>query len=84
MGSIPGQGIKIAQAMGQLNPHTATTEPTPQLENPACCHKDPVQSKSFFRKTNKATGLLQTPLPTGLIYRHGSLFCPVRTIVVLK
>ena len=26
MGSIPGQGTKIPHAMGQLSPHTATTE----------------------------------------------------------
>ena len=38
--SIPGWGTKIPHAMGQLSPHTATTEPTlsgartPQLESP--------------------------------------------------
>ena len=28
VGSIPGQGTKIPHAMGQLSPHTATTEAT--------------------------------------------------------
>ena len=27
-GSTPGLGTKIPHAMGQLSPHTATTEPT--------------------------------------------------------
>ena len=40
MGLIPHRGTKIPQAVGQLSPHAATTEPTcsracmPQLERP--------------------------------------------------
>ena len=32
-GSIPGQGTKIPHVVGQLSPHTTTTEPVPQLES---------------------------------------------------
>ena len=38
LGSIPGQGTEISHTKEQLNPHTATTEPSPQLES--VCHSE--------------------------------------------
>ena len=43
MGSIPGWGTKIPQALGQLNPCGVTTEPTTteflcHREDSACCN----------------------------------------------
>ena len=41
LGSIPGQGTEISHTKEQLNPHTATTEPSPQLESLCATVKDP-------------------------------------------
>ena len=41
VGSIPGLGTEIPQALGQLSSHTATTEAAIQLESPWTAVKHP-------------------------------------------
>ena len=55
-GSIPGQGIKHLNAVGQLSPRKAITEPVgsracvPQLEKTMYCNEDPAQPKVEVKK----------------------------------
>ena len=49
-GSIPGQGMKIPHAMGQLSPRATTTEPVPQLESPHAATKTQHNQKIRINK----------------------------------
>ena len=64
MSSIPGQGIRMPHATGQLSLHAATRESEPHSrKEPTCCNEDPAQPKKG-RKRRNTMGI--TIAPTSL------------------